>query len=83
MREVQTKGGGIKALTYQVTQVAQPLTSVAKVCDAGNYVAFGRRGGMIISEDKKERTMVERVKDLYILDVMARATDFRRQEAKP
>ena len=79
----QTKEGGKAALTYQVAQVSQPLTSVAKVCDAGNYVVFSRKGGVVMSEDKKQKTMIERRRDLYVLDVIAEAQDFQRQGERP
>ena len=33
--------------TFQVAEVTRPLTPVSKMCDKGNLVIFGRKGGII------------------------------------
>ena len=45
--EVVTEDGGAADMTFQITQVKKPLCSVARLCDRGNRVTFGRSGGVI------------------------------------
>ena len=44
---VVTENGEERSVTFQVTDVARPLCSVARICSQGNRVIFGARGGVI------------------------------------
>ena len=68
-------------MSYQVTQVAQSLTSVAKLCNFRNTVTFSNEGGEIISAETGRRTKFERRVGVYVLEVEAEAIEagFRRQ----
>ena len=44
---VVTENGEERSVTFQVTDVARPLCSVARICSQGNRVIFGARGWVI------------------------------------
>ena len=78
---IETWEGGKAELRYQVTRVAQSLTSVARLCDLGNTVTFTSEGGEIISRSTGRRTKFDRKKGVYVLEVSAEAekAPFHRQ----
>ena len=56
-------------MTFQVAEVSRPLTSVGEVCDKGNLVVFGPRGGYIMSLTGGSRTRFQRHGGIYELDL--------------
>ena len=65
--------GMIGQMTMQVTDVTKVLASVSKVCDAGNTVTFGARGGEIRNEKTGKVTPLVRKGGVYVLDVWVKA----------
>ena len=65
------KGG----LSYQVTEVSQSPTSVARLCDLGNTVTFDTEGGDIVNVQTGRKTRFERKGGVYVLEVEAEAVE--------
>ena len=75
-----TESGAAAPLTYQVADVRKPLTSIARLCDRGNRVIFGRGGGVVQNLKNGTCTPFRREKAIYILDMwLDTAAPFRRQ----
>ena len=45
--EVKTDEGADAFVTFQMTDVSRPLSSVGKICDTNKRVMFGKKGGFI------------------------------------
>ena len=56
-------------MTFQVAEVSRPLTAVGQVCDKGNLVVFGPKGGFIIDQEGKSKTRFQRNNGIYELDL--------------
>ena len=56
-------------MTFQIADVSRPLTSVGEVCDRGNLVVFGPKGGYILSLNNGPRTRFERNGGIYELEL--------------
>ena len=56
-------------LTYQVTDVRRTLTSVAKLCDRGNRVVFGKSGGVVQNLRNGKCTPFQRQGGIYVLEM--------------
>ena len=72
------------AMTFQIADVSRPLTSVGEVCDRGNFVLFGPKGGYILPLEGGSRTCFERTGGIYELglwldDCADLSSDFPRQ----
>ena len=72
------------AMTVQIADVSRPLTSVGEVCDRGNFVLFGPKGGYILPLEGGSRTRFERTGGIYELelwldDCADMSSDFPRQ----
>ena len=57
------------SLVYQVTDVRRTLTSVAKLCDRGNRVVFGKGGGVVQNLRNGKCTAFKREGGIYILEM--------------
>ena len=71
-----TKENSAKKMTYQVARIAKPLTSVARITEAGNRVVFDEYGGYIENKTTGETSAFKRVGRVYQLEVYARACPF-------
>ena len=76
-------------MTFQVADVSRPLTAVGQVCDKGNYVIFGPKGGIIVNRDSQAQTRFQRHNGIYELDLWienedssGRSTSFPRRGDK-
>ena len=56
-------------LTFQIADVSRPLTSVSAVCDRGNVVVFGPKGGYILPMGGGNRTKFDRIGGIYELEL--------------
>ena len=56
-------------VTFQIADVSRPLTSVGEVCDKGNLVVFGPKGGFIMSLHGESKTRFERSGGVYELEL--------------
>ena len=73
--KVMTEEGATTDMTFQITDVRRPLCSVAKLCDRGNRVVFGRGGGVIHNLSSGRMTPFRRRGNIYALDFWARQED--------
>ena len=48
-------------MTWQVAEVREPLASIGRICDAGNVVAFTKKGGYIVGR-KTAETFIEQLR---------------------
>ena len=64
-----TNDGLAAPMTYQVADVRKTLCSISKVCDRGNRVIFGRRGGVVQNMSSGVITPFRREGGIYILDM--------------
>ena len=55
------------------------LTSVARICDAGDTVIFKKDGGIIKNNKSGEETKFRRENDVYRMTVKLHESDFARQ----
>jgi hypothetical protein len=62
-----TEDGQEVGMTFQVTKVRGPLGSVRRICEAGNKVVFDEEGSYIENKKSKKRTVIEKVKGVYVL----------------
>ena len=69
MFAMYTDAGDHANMTYQVAEVRRPLTSIAKLCDRGNRVVFGRGGGIIQNLKTGKTTHFRREGSIYVLDM--------------
>ena len=65
-----TNAGMPAPLTYQVAQVRRPLTSIARLCDRGNRVTFGRGGGVVQNFSTGNCTNFRREGSIYMMDLV-------------
>ena len=63
-----TGDGSAAHMVYQVAAVRRPLTSIAKLCDRGNRVMFGRGGGIVQNLQTGKVTPFRREGSIYMLD---------------
>ena len=63
------------ALTFQMAEVSRPLASVGEICDKGNLVVFGPKGGYILNMSGGQRTGFERRGGIYELDLCIKNGD--------
>ena len=56
-------------LVYQVADVRKPLTSIARLCDRGNRIVFGKGGGIIQNLKNGTCTPFRREGSIYYLDL--------------
>ena len=56
-------------MKFQIAEVSRPLTSVCEVCDSGNIVVFGSKGGYVLALDGQSKTRFERTGGIYELDL--------------
>ena len=57
------------AMTFQIAAVSRPLTSVGELCDSGNVVAFGPKGGFIQNVASGHKTRFPREGGIYVMDL--------------
>ena len=55
--------------TFQVAEVTRPLFSVARLCERGNRVLFGRNGGVIKSLETGRETKFYRQDGVYLFEM--------------
>jgi hypothetical protein len=67
--KVITEEGYKCTLDVQVTDVAKPLMSVSKICDAGRTVTFHTHGGFIEHLETKWRTKFKQIENVYCVRV--------------
>ena len=67
------KSGGevLNSITFQVTDVGEPLAAVSKVLDKGNTVVFsrGKAGSYIRSDKTGEKTVIKEEKGTFVIEV--------------
>ena len=63
-----TDDGLAAPLVFQVAEVRKPLCSVARLCDRGNRVIFGRGGGVVQNLHNGTCTRFKRQGSIYMLD---------------
>ena len=68
VRGLTTEGGAMN-IKFQVTQVENPLLSVAKLTSAGHSVEFGDHGGVITHGKTRATTTFVKKNGVYVLDV--------------
>ena len=64
-------GCGLRA-TFQIADITRPLLSVSSICERGNLVSFGAKGGVIVHESGR-KTYFGRERGIYVLDLYVRA----------
>ena len=70
---VTTDEGEGRSVTFQVAEVNNPLTSVAKIRDQGNRVVFGAQGGYILNVKTGKITQFQRESGVYTLNLWLEA----------
>ena len=65
-----TTDGARTVLHNQLADVSIPLSSVGEYCDAGNWVAFGKYGGIIQDLNTGHVTNFPREEGIYVLEHM-------------
>ena len=55
------------AMTFQIADVSRPLSAVGEMCDAGNVVVFGPRGGYILNMNGGAKTTFGREGGIYVM----------------
>ena len=65
---LQTLDGWKAGQVYQVAEVRRPLCSMAKLCDSGNRVSFGRGGGIVQNMRNGHCTPFRREGSIYVMD---------------
>ena len=83
MHSPEKEGKGINT-TWQVVDVSRPLMSVHQICEHGNIVVFGEKGGYIMSLEDGSQTHFGVEDNVYVLELYlppnpADHEDFRRQ----
>ena len=73
--EVITEDGGRTEMVFQTTDVQRPLCSVAKLCDRGNRVTFGRNGGVIHNLRTSKLTPFHRQGGIYTLGLWVKQSE--------
>ena len=63
-----TADGTTAPLVFQMAEVRKPLVSVARLCDRGNRVTFGRGGGVVQNLTNGKCTKFMREGSIYTLD---------------
>ena len=61
--------GARTQMTYQVAEVRRPLCSIARLCDRGNRVVFGRGGGVVQNLSTGRCSPFRREGAIYIMDL--------------
>ena len=75
-----TNDGCPATLVYQVAEVRRPFCSIARLCDRGNRVVFGRGGGVVQNRRTGRCTPFQRDGSIYVLDLwFDTQTPFRRR----
>ena len=64
-----TEDGASAPLVFQVAEVRKPLCSVARLCDRGNRITFGRGGGVVQNLNNGKCTRFKRQGSIYALDL--------------
>ena len=67
----ETAEGNLFTLGFQMANVTKPLASVGRMCDAGNSVVFGPRGGYIQNMQTGQVTEFKRLNGVYLLEAWA------------
>ena len=70
-----TNEGKELLLTGQVGRVARPLLAVSQVMDAGHFVMLDSTGGWLVNIGTHEWTRINRVDDVYEIDLWLKETD--------
>jgi hypothetical protein len=70
-----TEDGQEVGMTFQVTKVRGPLGSVRRICEAGNKVVFDDEGSYIENKKSKKRTVIEKVKGVYVLKLWVKKNE--------
>ena len=63
-----TSDGSSAPLVFQVAAVRKPLCSVARLCDRGNRITFGRSGGVVQNLRNGKCTRFKREGSIYVMD---------------
>ena len=66
---IKSPGGSLKTMRNQVTSCTGPLTSIAQMVDADNFVGFSKKGSFILNLNTGEIEMMERVDDTFEIEV--------------
>ena len=66
---LRTMDGWKAGQLYQVAEVRRPLCSIAKLCDNGNRVLFGRGGGIVQNLRNGHCTPFRREGSIYVMDL--------------
>ena len=61
--------------TWQVPEVRRPLVSASHIIQAGNDLFIGKDEAYIMSRNKKEKSMLRKEGNVYVLDLFVRVPD--------
>ena len=70
-----TEQGQTLCATFQIADITRPLLSVSKICEKGNFVYFGQRGGVILHTVTGMKTYFTRENGIYVLDLYIKEAD--------
>ena len=69
---VRTREGFVCKSTRQVADVRSPLVSASHIIQAGNDLFIGKDEAYIINRKKKEKSMLRKEGDVFVLDLFVR-----------
>jgi len=72
---VTNEGKELLLTKCQVGRVARPLLAVSQATDAGHFVMLDSTGGWLVNMETHEWTRVNRVDDVYEIDLWLKETD--------
>ena len=70
---VRTPEGFVRKSTWQVADVRRPLV-VSHIIQAGNDLFIGKDEVYIMNRKKKEKSMLRKEANVYVLDLFVRVT---------
>ena len=66
---VRTPEGFVRKSTWQVADVRRPLVSASHIIQAGSDLFIGKDEAYIMNRKKKERSMLRKEGNVYVLDL--------------
>ena len=69
---VRTPEGFVRKSTWQVADVRRPLVSASHIIQAGTDLFIGKDEAYIINRKKKEKSMLRKEGNVYVLDLFVR-----------
>ena len=69
---VRTPEGFVRKSSRQVPDVRRPLVSASHIIQAGNDLFIGKNEAHIMNRKKKEKSMLRKEGNVYVLDLFVR-----------